>query len=126
VALDAADGLLTLPGDQFSPKLATLGTGFVLAFEDGIEANLENLRLIGAAAIDGRGNDVANIITGNAAANVLTGGPATDTLNGGLGDDTYVLESGNDIVVVSAVRPTWRRRRSPARCCREGSSRWRS
>jgi serralysin len=61
-------------------------------------AAIDNLTLTGAAAINGTGNDLANVITGNDAANVLTGGLATDTLNGGLGNDTYVLEDGNDVV----------------------------
>ena len=64
-------------------------------------ANLENLTLTGAAAINGTGNTLANTITGNAAANVLDGGADSlvDTLNGGLGNDTYVLgASTNDVV----------------------------
>ena len=35
-------------------------------------ANVENLTLTGAAAINGTGNALANIITGNGAANILT------------------------------------------------------
>jgi hypothetical protein len=57
---------------------------------------LENLALIGTAAIDGTGNDVANRITGNAAANTLTGGRGNDTLNGGAGDDRLVGGADKD------------------------------
>jgi Ca2+-binding RTX toxin-like protein len=53
-------------------------------------ANLENLTLTGALAINGTGNALNNILTGNSAANVLTGG---------LGNDTYVLNGGADTVV---------------------------
>ena len=40
-------------------------------------ANVENLTLTGAPAIDGTGNGDANVITGNGAANTLTVSPAT-------------------------------------------------
>ena len=46
---------------------------------------IENLTLTGAAAINGTGNDLANVITGNAAANLLTGNAGNDTLHGGTG-----------------------------------------
>jgi Ca2+-binding RTX toxin-like protein len=61
-------------------------------------ANVENLTLTGAAAINATGNALANALTGNDAANVLTGGLGTDNLIGGLGNDTYVLENGSDLV----------------------------
>jgi serralysin len=62
-------------------------------------ANVENLTLIGAAAINGTGNALVNVLTGNGAANVLAGGLGQDTLNGGLGNDTYVLDNGADTVI---------------------------
>ncbi len=43
---------------------------------------LENLTLLGTAAIDGNGNNEDNIIIGNGAANVLRGGYGDDTLTG--------------------------------------------
>ena len=58
--------------------------------------NLENLTLTGAAAIDGTGNDVDNIITGNGANNVLSGGGGNDTLSGGGGNDTLLGGLGSD------------------------------
>jgi Ca2+-binding RTX toxin-like protein len=72
-----------------------------------LPANVENLTLTGAAAIDGAGNDLANSLTGNAAINVLTGGAGNDTLNGGagadsltggLGNDTYTVDNAGDVV----------------------------
>ena len=52
-------------------------------------ANVENLTLTGAAAINGTGNTLNNVLTGNSAANVLTGG---------LGNDTYVVGAGDTVV----------------------------
>ncbi len=67
----------------------TLGTG------------LENLELLGGAAIDGKGNDTGNIITGNNGANRLFGFDGADTLNGGLGNDVIVGGKGDDSIDVS-------------------------
>ena len=50
-------------------------------------ANVENLTLLGAAAIYGTGNTLDNVLTGNDASNVLIGGLGNDTLNGGTGVD---------------------------------------
>ncbi len=66
-------------------------------------ANLENLILAGALAINGTGNALNNVLTGNSAANVLTGGDGADTLNGGLGNDTMVGGLGNDTFYVDAA-----------------------
>nr|WP_283825364.1 calcium-binding protein [Bradyrhizobium diazoefficiens] len=63
----------------------------------------ENLILTGAAAINGTGNALDNIIIGNGAANnlignagndVLYGGGGNDFLSGGAGADTFVYASG--------------------------------
>jgi hypothetical protein len=66
-------------------------------------ANLEDLTLIGSAAVSATGNTADNTITGNAAANVLSGGGGTDTLAGGAGDDTYVTD-GTDTISEGAGR----------------------
>jgi serralysin len=59
-------------------------------------ANLEDLTLSGAAAIDGTGNTLDNILRGNNSANVLDGGSGNDTLMGNGGNDTLTGSSGND------------------------------
>ena len=59
-------------------------------------ANVENLTLTGAAAINGTGNALANVITGNGAANQLFGGGGNDNINGGAGADLIDGGTGND------------------------------
>jgi len=61
-----------------------------------IGANVENLTLLGTAAINGTGNSVANALTGNGSANILDGGTGSDTMSGGKGDDTYVVDDSGD------------------------------
>jgi trimeric autotransporter adhesin len=63
--------------------------------------NIENLTLVGNAAVAGTGNALANRITGNDAANRLDGGLLADRLIGGNGDDTYVYGTG-DVIVEAA------------------------
>ena len=62
-----------------------------------LTANVENLTLTGADAINGTGNALDNWLTGNAAAN---------TLSGGLGNDTYVTDSLADTIVEAAGEGT--------------------
>jgi serralysin len=61
-----------------------------------IGSNLENLTLIGSNAIDGKGNNLRNIITGNSASNALYGDIGNDTLFGEEGSDTLSGGSDND------------------------------
>ena len=61
-----------------------------------LSANVENLTLTGAAAINGTGNNLANTIIGNTAANQLIGGLGNDTLDGGLGNNVLTGGAGND------------------------------
>ncbi|VVN27814.1 beta strand repeat-containing protein [Pseudomonas fluorescens] len=57
----------------------------------------ENLTLSGTAAINGTGNNLANMLTGNSAANVLNGGGGDDRLSGGAGNDFLVGGAGKDV-----------------------------
>lgn len=59
---------------------------------------IENLTLTGNAAINGIGNQLANVMIGNSANNVLNGGSGADTLIGGLGNDTYMVDDVGDVV----------------------------
>ena len=84
-------------------------------------ANVENLTLIGTAALAGTGNELDNLIVGNVAANRLSGsvgndilrgnggndnldgGWGNDILDGGTGADTMTGGSGDDIFVVDSL-----------------------
>ena len=61
-----------------------------------LTVEVENLILTGTAAINGTGNDSANIIRGNEAANVLLGGTNNDLIEGGAGADTLDGGTGAD------------------------------
>jgi Ca2+-binding RTX toxin-like protein len=64
-------------------------------------ANIENLTLTGAGAINGTGNSLRNTLIGNSGENVLTGGGGNDTLAGGLGNDTYRVNRGEGLDTIS-------------------------
>ena len=66
-------------------------------------ANVENLYLIGTAAINGTGNDGDNTLSGNSANNWLTSGAGNDTLVGGTGADTMIGGTGNDTYYVDST-----------------------
>jgi Ca2+-binding RTX toxin-like protein len=77
---------------------ADAGTDTVLSWESYVlPANVENLTLLGTAAISGTGNELDNLLTGNA---------GTNTLTGGLGDDTYVVQNTGDVIVEAADEGT--------------------
>lgn len=71
-----------------------------------LAANLENLSLTGASAINGFGNTSANVLRGNAAANTLDGGAGADTLIGGAGNDSYVVDNIADQIIENATEGT--------------------
>ncbi|REJ41821.1 MAG: hemolysin [Microcystis flos-aquae TF09] len=71
-----------------------------------LAANVENLTLTGAAAINGTGNAGNNVITGNTANNLLNGSGGNDTLNGGAGLDTLTGGAGNDVFLFQFSQST--------------------
>lgn len=89
---DAGDQVVELTGEGID--LVKSSATYSLA------AEVENLTLTGASAINGTGNALNNVITGNAAANTLTGGAGNDALNGGAGVDTLLGGTGDDFYTV--------------------------
>jgi Ca2+-binding RTX toxin-like protein len=71
-------------------------------------ANIENLTLTGAAAINGTGNGLANTITGNSAANTLSGQAGIDFLIGGDGNDLLIGGADADILTGGSGIDTFR------------------
>jgi trimeric autotransporter adhesin len=95
---NAADVVTELANE--GTDLVNSGVTYTLA------ANVENLTLTGATAINGTGNALANVLTGNSAVNTLTGGDGNDTLDGGAGNDSLVGGLGNDTYVVDSASDT--------------------
>ena len=58
-------------------------------------ANIENITLTGAAAVNATGNAQVNIIHGNAGANLIIGGAASDVMTGGAGNDIFIIGAGD-------------------------------
>lgn len=74
------------------------GTDTVIAqLSHTLGAQVENLTLAeSAAALNGTGNALANVLVGNGLDNLLAGGGGDDTLTGGLGNDTLSGGAGSD------------------------------
>lgn len=81
LVVEAASSGVDLVNSSVSYRLAT---------------DVENLTLLGTAALSGTGNDLANVINGNAGANILSGEGGNDTMAGGLGDDILLGGAGSD------------------------------
>ena len=61
-----------------------------------LEANVEQLTILGSANLSATGNDFANTMTGNAGDNLIRGGLGGDLLIGMEGNDTLYGEAGGD------------------------------
>jgi trimeric autotransporter adhesin len=82
-----------------------------------LTANVEELFMFGADAINGTGNKLLNVLGGNGGDNLLSGlsgddtlfggdgndtldgGSGADSMSGGFGDDTLIVDNAGDIVV---------------------------
>lgn len=105
--VDATGDIVEDIGGGIDTVVAKLATGTYELTSEGVE----NLILSGTASINGRGNELANLLVGNDAANKLEGlddddrlegWGGNDTLDGGLGVDTMIGGAGNDTYVVDS------------------------
>ena len=84
-------------GGDVVTEAASAGTDLVqssMSFT--LSANVENLTLTGALAVNGTGNNLANTLLGNGNVNILSGGDGIDTINAGAGNDDLFGGTGND------------------------------
>ncbi|HCK85063.1 MAG TPA: heme peroxidase [Hyphomonadaceae bacterium] len=93
---DGDDVIVDTDGDDTARSTGTVTLG----------AGVENLVLLGAAAINGTGNALANTITGNTGANVLNGDAGNDTFMGFAGADTIDGGADVDTLVLTATSAT--------------------
>ena len=83
-------------------EAASEGTDTVYAsvtwmqLKNGPSASIEEIVLLGRAAIDAYGGSGDQIIHGNPASNLLDGGAGADSMYGGRGDDIYVVDDAGD------------------------------
>ena len=71
-----------------------------------LNANIEELRLVEGAAINGTGNAIDNLIIGNSSDNILDGVTGADTMIGGQGNDIYYVDNAGDVVTEFASEGT--------------------
>jgi len=93
---NAADVIIELGGGGRDSVIVDAATNYTLA------AELENLTLRNAGALQGTGNNLDNTIIGNTAANTLLGLAGNDSLDGGGGNDTMNGGAGVDTMTGGA------------------------
>ena len=111
--IDGAGGADTMSGGagNDSYKVDSALDVVVESFNEGLDLvtstvnhtlapHVENLTLSGTNALNGFGNELANLLTGNSGNNRLEGGAGDDTLDGGAGNDVMVGGTGNDRYLV--------------------------
>ncbi|WP_298191005.1 DUF4347 domain-containing protein [Novosphingobium sp.] len=94
--IDSADDVIVEEAGQGADTVV-VGFDWILADD------FENLTLSGAAAVNGTGSTVDNVLIGNGAANTLVGLGGNDTLDGGGGDDTLIGGIGNDSYIIDSA-----------------------
>ncbi len=76
-------------------------TNFTVTMSTGTYGEIENLTLLGTAALSALGNSLGNVMNGNSGSNTLWGDAGNDTLWGGSGgSDSLRGEAGDDIYIV--------------------------
>lgn len=96
----AGNDTYTIGAGDSVTELADEGTDVVLSpVTLTLGANVENLTLTEAAAVNGTGNELANRLTGSASDNELRGLGGNDTLVGGGGNDLLIGGTGADLFV---------------------------
>ncbi len=94
------DNVYDTPIESQNGGIDTIRSSVTLGLAGSSYSSIENLVLTGNKPLEGRGNDLDNIITGNSANNHLIGNDGKDTLIGGKGDDDYaVIDLGGDIII---------------------------
>ena len=95
-------------GDQISEVAGEGDDRVVTTVTYTLSAQVERMMLAGSAAIDGRGNELANTIAGNNAANLVEGMAGADRLYGGGGNDVLSGGAGRDTMTGGAGADAFR------------------